>query len=120
MPFDGREPKLGDLAQLLRQPERWPRDFRWNYRCRETCAVGLCERIYGKNSLHRMAPGYLNNGGNNVTNTIFCGMCGKTTSIDVADAIDAYLKTKRVQRRREAIGAFAAVLIAVALIFIPG
>ena len=73
MPFDGqsgfmqpvsqpiyhhRLPNLGQLAHLLRHPERWPSDFQWDYKYHDTCAIGLCNRLYGCGSISIIANGY--------------------------------------------------------------
>lgn len=35
------------LIATLRDKTLWPKGFEWNYTRRETCAVGLAERLFG-------------------------------------------------------------------------
>ena len=42
------EPSLTNLAFVLRHKELWPENFVWDFRYCETCAIGLCRQIYGK------------------------------------------------------------------------
>lgn len=39
-------PSLEALAYVLRHPETWPGDFRWDYTRCSTCAVGLAHRLW--------------------------------------------------------------------------
>jgi hypothetical protein len=112
MPFDGpsgftkpatatvyprRLPTLGRLAHLLRHPERWPSDFQWDYSTRDTCAIGLCNRLYGRDSIIIIANGHYR-----VATRlwlIFNTMHRRTTANEVADAIDVYLDTERPKKK---------------------
>lgn len=44
---DLTQPSLRGLAYLLRHEELWPVDFRWNYRFRDSCAMGLMSCVWG-------------------------------------------------------------------------
>ena len=55
MPFDGTPtapdlsvPSLENLAYALRHRETWPLGFRWNYCSAYGCAIGLAERLWGR------------------------------------------------------------------------
>jgi hypothetical protein len=52
MPFDGTTPdltvpSLANLSYILRHPETWPENFKWDYRRFDSCAVGLASRRWG-------------------------------------------------------------------------
>jgi hypothetical protein len=42
------EPTLRDLAYALRHKEMWPEGFSWDYRYSESCAIGLCYKLYDR------------------------------------------------------------------------
>lgn len=54
MPFDGNTgrdlsvPSLENLRFVLLHPDEWPADFRWDYRCGDSCAIGLSRRLWSK------------------------------------------------------------------------
>lgn len=42
------KPSLRNLAFLLRNRFLWPESFKWDYSRQDTCAMGLCEAVWGK------------------------------------------------------------------------
>lgn len=42
------EPSLPNLSYVLRHKEYWPEGFEWDYRYPSSCAIGLCEELYGQ------------------------------------------------------------------------
>jgi hypothetical protein len=92
-------PTLENLATVLRHRQMWPEGFEWDYRCCESCALGLAWRLgmISLDTIHTAAeefdiPYY-------VAMRIFlllaakCGGMRDITPEHVADAIDAYLAT---------------------------
>lgn len=45
---DLSKPSLEGLSWLLRQPEKWPSGFSWDYSKPSRCAVGLGRRVWPK------------------------------------------------------------------------
>jgi hypothetical protein len=89
MPFDGQQPDLAALAQLLREPERWPEGFEWDYSNRGTCAIGLCEAVFGIaiDQLTRWGePAWMN--------IVFWRMRHSCTAADLADTIERKLNDR--------------------------
>lgn len=104
MPFDAMPPDyvgkfpdrmtaLRDLAWLLRNPHRWPSGFKWDYWYEETCAIGLCRQVYGEEILY-----IINGSGSQIPETyrIFYERGTRTKPTDIADAIDRYLRRRRI------------------------
>jgi hypothetical protein len=40
------KPNLVGLSYALRHPETWPKDFIWDYKSCDACAVGLARRLW--------------------------------------------------------------------------
>lgn len=55
------KPTLKDLAHVLRHKELWPKFFEWDFRYCSTCAIGLCQLLYG------VTPGMLTDFSNDFT-----------------------------------------------------
>ena len=41
------DPSLKNLSYILRHREWWPDGFEWDYRYCASCAIGLCEKLWG-------------------------------------------------------------------------
>src|ERR1700730_17010309 len=99
MPFDATPPRpdrrtaLNDLSSLLRNPHRWPSDFKWDYWYEDTCAIGLCRRFYGEEILW-----IINGHGRKMqeTSRLFYDRVTRTRPADIANAIDKYLGRKQM------------------------
>jgi hypothetical protein len=93
-------PSLENLSYILRHREWWPDGFRWNFRYRNSCAIGLCQKIYGVHptALHEgLRDSELTYEPSDVYGSIFCapkfwvlGM-GLVTPELVAKRIDRFL-----------------------------
>jgi hypothetical protein len=94
MPFDATPPlpdrrtALNDLSSLLRNPHQWPSDFKWDYWYDDTCAIGLCRRVYGDEVFW-----IINGHGRQMRETylLFYDRFTRTRPTDIADSIDKYL-----------------------------
>ena len=63
----------------------------------DTCAIGLCNRLYGVGSLIIIANGHYRFGTR--LWSIVHIMDRRTTANDIADAIDTYLERKRPKKK---------------------
>lgn len=103
-------PSLENLSYILRHREWWPEGFEWGFAECRTCAIGLCQELWGHNPNrffpevdpfdHQLNPSYRH---------IFCDSRGKggilswiikpemsdVTPEQVADQIDRYLAKQR-------------------------
>jgi len=44
------------LISLLRDRSRWPKDFKWDFACGHSCAIGLGERVGLIRSIFTLLP----------------------------------------------------------------
>ena len=97
---DLSKPSIAALSYALRHRETWPKDFKWNFFCCTTCAMGLAARLWTQ-----LRPFHENIGANlgvsiSAAHRIFVQAAwewgGPTDSPDVspediADLLDAHL-----------------------------
>ncbi len=89
-------PSLTGLAHVLRHPEMWPADFRWDYTDCANCGIGLSRQLWTEAADKPLNAVFSID--EKTTQALFYEVrkrgfaeMSATSAVNVADAIDAYL-----------------------------
>ena len=100
---DLRVPSVEALIWILRHPDTWPDNFRWDYRKCNDCALGLMYHFWGTLPLSASEVlGISFSDGQRIFTGLGRSM-GDVTATDVADELEIYRGTVRPSMLRSSI-----------------